>query len=206
MLSNCAEAADLRAVLTTPQVPEIRAMLGQIRPELSEDSVTFRAAVLLLTGPGVAFNVDRMAWRTQIPRAIVSACTRRLFDNGVWHPDGPVYVWHSPDDVQFWNDVSVAEGKLCRRVDRLGRIEWANPGAWQKPYDFGEAGSEALSVDYQCQHEPVVPKGLPNADLRRPSREVNPEPELAGVTSETPATWLGEAQPTELFPGASWLM
>jgi hypothetical protein len=217
MLSNCAEAADLREVLSSPHVPAIRLMLSQIRPGLSEDSVTFRSAVLLLTGPGVAFNVDRMACRTQIPRAIVSACTRRLFDNGVWHPDGPVYAWHSPDDDQFWNDVSVAEGKLCRRTDRLGRIEWASPGAWQKRYDFGSTESESLCVNYHSQVEqkgpaaaeiPVQEEVASEAEvrIRRPKAAVRPEPMMVSVVPDTPSTWLGETQPAELFPGTSWLI
>src|SRR5688500_9714399 len=116
MHTNCAEAVTaLRAVLTTPNVPEIKQMLSQVRPELSPDTVTFRAAVLLLVGPAVGFNIDRLTVRTQAPRALVAACTRRLFDNGVWQPDGSVYTWTTPDDKAFWSDVAVAEGLLCRR-------------------------------------------------------------------------------------------
>jgi hypothetical protein len=229
MQSTCAEAAtELRAVLTTPNVPEIRQMLSQIRPELAPDSLTFRAALLLLTGPAVAFNIDRLACRTQVPRSVVAACARRLFDNGVWHPDGPVYTWHAADEPKFWNDVAVAEGQLCRRLDRLGRIEWASAGAWRKAYDFGEQDKPSIHVEYFAYMDGERPaveatkspanggtvsgstpeasttEASPAAEEAR-SRPWQRIPALAGSPEAVPA-WLGAAASGDLFPGTAWLL
>ncbi|MGH7461364.1 MAG: hypothetical protein ACREMA_10090, partial [Longimicrobiales bacterium] len=180
----------------------------------------FRAALLLLIGPGVGFNIDRIACRAQMPRSVVAACTRRLFDNGVWHPDGPVYTWQAPDDRLFWSDVGVAEGRLCRRTDRLGRIEWADAGEWHKAYDFGGPKVPSLSVDYLSQTDADRGSGgEPHAeievDLEDSARPVltwvvgEPiERELAPLKTNPVEsnTWLGTAARQELFPGAAWLI
>ena len=189
-------------------------MLASVRPEMPVDSPTFRAAVLLLVGHALSFNVDRMAARTQTPRAFVAACTRRLFDNGVWQADGPVYTWTSPDDTQFWKDVSVAEGLLCRRVDRLGRIEWARAGAWRKHYEFAARESDALAVAYTCESDLPQTKAVEALEIEEPfvpepprPRNERPVPALA-ASAMMPAgnTWLG-SKPVgnELFPNAQWL-
>lgn len=220
MPTNCAEAVnELRVVLTTPNVPWIKQTLAQVRPELSPDSATFRAAVLLLVGPAVEFNIDRLTVRTQVPRALVAACTRRLFDNGVWQPDGPVYTWTTPDDEAFWSDVAVAEGLLCRRTDRLGRIEWANAGSWRKAYDFVADDDETLTVAYVAEGDitgeakrraPVTSEDRKDAEVGAlPVRKKTTPgdavtvPALAGVGSDS-NVWLG-AQPSGLFPHAQWL-
>ena len=230
MQLNCAESeTDLRAVLTVPDVPEIRRTLTQIRPDLAEDSLSFRAALLLLTGPTVSFNIDRLACRTQIPRSVVAACTRRLFDNGVWQHDGPAYAWRSADDAQFWSDVGVAEGQLCRRTDPLGRIEWANAGAWRKAYEFSVTETEPTPFSIAYSTEPERPAAapaagadtagepavsLPVAETRLVRNRARPrrKPEVAivaGVAADTArATWLGapETGKGDLFPGANWLV
>jgi hypothetical protein len=218
MHSNCAEAVnELRVVLTTPNVPEIRDTLAQVRPELSPDSSTFRAAVLLFVGPMVGFNIDRLTGRTQTPRALVAAFTRRLFDNGVWKPDGPVYTWTTADDEAFWNDVAVAEGRLCRRTDGLGRIEWASAGSWRKAYEFVAANDQTLTVAYTAENDvkagakvaPAIPveESAEEVRLRAREREAVKEavavPALAALGSDT-TVWLG-ATPVGLFPHAQWL-
>jgi hypothetical protein len=220
MQPNCAEAVDeLRVVLTAPNVPEVKQTIAQVRPDLTVDSATFRAAVLLLTGPSLRFNIDRMAVRTQAPRALVAACTRRLFDNGVWQPDGAVYAWTTADDEAFWKDVAVAEGQLCRRIDRLGRIEWASAGAWRKPYDFMAEEKDALSVAYVADKDTAPSPQSSNktkavdADevevitipmkARRPVSDV-PVPAMAAISSDS-GVWLG-GQSGNLFPGAQWLV
>jgi hypothetical protein len=225
------EEAELRSVLCLPNVPEIRQTLARIRPELAEDSLSFRAAIFLLAGPALNFNVDRLAGRTHCPRAIAAACARRLFDNGVWQADGSVYTWKSPDDEHFWNDVAVAEGKLCRRTDRFGCIEWAAPGAWRKAYDFGTA-DPALTVSYfadgesgrpvKAQPEPMAPKG----SRPQPAQETVPAsvpaslgqdwlgtPAIAAIGAtqplhlqrETSSAFLTHSGAGNLFPGAVWL-
>ncbi len=222
MHSTCAEAiAELRAVLTTPVVPEVRRTLSQIRPELCGDSLEFRAALLLLTGPAFSFNIDRLACRTQIPRNVVAACTRRLFDNGVWQPDGPVYAWRAPDDPQFWNDVGVAEGRLCRRADRLGRIEWARAGAWRKAYEIGTADDESLTVAYsshsmkETDEAGAAPSAIPLSEAKEVRLPMRPRPERARraqfiaplvavpVVAARGAP-VGQTK-KDLFPGADWL-
>jgi hypothetical protein len=223
MESNRVDAVtDLGAVLTTAHVPEIRMMLAEIRPELSQDSLTFRAAVLLLTGPAAAFNIDRLACRTQMPRSVVAACARRLFDNGVWHPDGPVYAWQAPDDPKFWSDVAVAEGQLCRRLDRLGRIEWASAGAWRKAYDFGTRNQVSLSVEYSSFVDSDTLSGLPdharlpsagkNGEDAAPGTPANEKVDRSGTrmpartaTPETGAPWIESESSEPLFPGTVWL-
>lgn len=221
------EEAELRSVLCLPNVPAIRQTIARIRPELAEDSLSFRAAVLLLVGPALKFNVDRMAGRTNCPRAIAAACARRLFDNGVWQADGSVYTWKRPDDEHFWNDVAVAEGKLCRRTDRYGCIEWAPPGAWRKAYDFG-AADPALTVSYLADGETVRPvKTQVETAQAKPAR-AQPAPQavtadLGGewpgrsdltvtasqqprqVSREMTPAFLGHAAAGNLFPGAVWL-
>lgn len=179
MQSRNGVAAELEAFLTTPDVRAIRKTLSQIRPELKQDNIRFRAAVLLLAGPGFRFNIDRMAGRTQTPRALVAACTRRLFDNGVWQPDGALYAWMSPDDPQFWDDVGVAEGRLCRRLDELGRIEWAPAGVWRKAYAFGGDRSPKLFIEYAPVHGVVRAPENEIEQAVTPTERTAPDPDAA---------------------------
>jgi hypothetical protein len=160
--------------------------------------MTFRAALLLLVGPAAKFNVDRMAWRTQIPRAMVAACARRLFDNG----------------------------QLCRRTDPLGRIEWAAPGSWRKSYEFNSEALPSLSVSYSCQTERTAPaepepivepseaetpaeeaaQSASPKDTLRKARRRKPVVAVGGSAGVGESQWLGAAAPSqELFPGAAWL-
>ncbi|MGH7467501.1 MAG: hypothetical protein ACRENP_05890 [Longimicrobiales bacterium] len=207
--------------MTTPNVPDIRRTLASVRPELLQDSLTFRAALLLMVGPAASFNVDRMAGRSQIPRSVVAACARRLFDNGVWKPDGPLYAWRSPDDDQFWFDVSVAEGQLCRRTDPLGRIEWAAPGSWRKPYEFDAEDPSTLSVSYRGEREstatPEAKREAREAEVDEIEVPAQPQAETVrrvrprrapvplGGSPPSPPHWLGVAPREELFPGTPWL-
>jgi len=223
MQSRNGIVAELEAFLTTPDVQAIRRTVAQIRPELNRESLRFRSAVLLLAGPGLRFNIDRMAGRTQTPRAVVAACTRRLFDNGVWHPDGALYSWVSPDDPQFWNDVGVAEGRLCRRLDTLGRIEWAPAGVWRKAYAFVAERSSTLSIEYASievgsEVDDDVAEVTPSTVAERPvtgSKQAEPagqldifnrhlfkrRPSLVPAGSDQDR----KTQSTELFPDAHWL-
>ena len=228
--TNVGGEAELRSVLCLPNVLEIRRVIAEIRPNLPADSLSFRAAVLLLAGPALNFNVDRLAGRTQCARPVVAACARRLFDNGVWRADGPVYSWRSPDDEAFWNDVAVAEGKLCRRTDRFGCIEWAAAGAWRKAYDF-VASESSLTVSYFAEGErprPVKSQPEAAAPATRRTDWVPQVSELSlnnnknewigqlgteamaaapsiNLSVESAAVLVGSASGSDLFPGAVWL-
>jgi hypothetical protein len=232
--TNVGGDAELRSVLCLPNVLEMRRIIAEIRPDVPENSFTFCAAVLLLAGPSVNFNVDRLARRTQFPRATVAACARRLFDNGAWRADGPVYAWRSPDDEAFWNDVAVAEGKMCRRTDDFGCIEWAAPGAWRKAYDFVASESSTLNVSYFAAGEPTrpvksqpavpaaVPAPMPGPRERaQPANDLNLKTEWLGEpdahstsarsiqppfeTGIAMVALMGSAVGDDLFPGAVWL-
>lgn len=225
MFNHCVEAGDIARVLEIPDMVAIRATLCSIRPELAERPETLRAATLLLAGPSLGFNIDRMTGRSGAPRAFVAACTRRLFDNGVWEHGGAVYTWSTPDDDAFWRDAAVAEGQLCRRRDGLGRIEWAEPGAWKKHYDFSAEAVESLAIRYvsdadkrgvkvdedKVERMPSRPKSLFQTAQPRPlgrARTIikslapleNQERELVLTTT---ATEIPRA--LELFPDANWL-
>jgi hypothetical protein len=68
----------------------------------------------------------------------VARVVRRLIDNGVWQSGGTFVDWSIEDEASgtFWNDVAVAEGKMCRRVGPGGQIEWAPAGFWNKSFQF----------------------------------------------------------------------
>lgn len=176
MTSSVIGAVAERASLATVNVEAIRRQIAEVRPDLSESTLTCRAAVVLLLGPQLRFNIDRMTARTRYPRAQVAACARRLFDHGVWRPEGPDYRWSSVADAEFWLDVAVAEGQRIRRVGELGDVEWAEPGSWTKAYDFVTRDT-SLTVAYV---------GAPAAPARTEADEeeeqaVAPEPvELDG--------------------------
>lgn len=225
MIDDCAVAVDLAILLETPDVLAIRQTIAAVRPELTYESDSFRAALLLLVGPGFGFNVDRMAGRTACPRLFVAVCTRRLFDNGVWEHSGAAYAWTSPDDERFWNDVDVATGKLCRRRSPAGRIEWAAPGEWKKKYDYTGDSDAALAVTYICDHEfaptentlPAIERPAP--DRSKPARarvkvtraagQIGLRPQLAAAEPAPSETHFVTNHPLEsgvqLFPHAQWL-
>ena len=227
MFDSCGEAAEFAALLQVPDIIAIRATLCSIRPELAVRSETLGAATLLLVGPGLNFNIDRMAGRTGAPRPFVAACTRRLFDNGVWEPGSAVYTWSSPDDDAFWRDAAVAEGQLCRRRDSLGQIEWAEPGEWKKHYDFDTKGADSIAVRYVCNTDHPAPDGPVEEDrieklptrrksvfgratvrsLGRARAKIDELTTLENTDSELVLTNTANERPqaVELFPDAKWL-
>lgn len=179
--------AEQRASLAGASAEEIRRQIAGLRPDLNEATLTFRAAVLLLLGPQLRFNIDRLSSRTRYPRGQVAACTRRLFDHGVWRPEGPDYHWSSPADPRFWSDVAVAEGQLCRRIDRMGQVEWAEPGTWTKAYDFVTRDA-ALTTSYletpptRASEEDDEPDLLRTAVVAVPEAVEEPRFEYAATT------------------------
>lgn len=133
------------SVTPRPSIASLEAHARQYDARIDARSDTFRAAVLLLAAIEYGLNVDALSRRTGYPRALVAKCARRLIDNGVWASGGLVTEW-SPAEVAsgaFRNDVAVAEGKLCRRVNANGEIEWAPPGFWNKSYEFIDAAAKS---------------------------------------------------------------
>lgn len=206
---------------TAQQRLSIRALEARVRrynSDIRTDSPTFRAAVLLLAAVEYGQNIDLLARRTGYDRAFVAKCGRRLIDNGVWVGGSTVSEWSPEDEASgaFWNDVAVAEGKLCRRVGPDGHIEWAPAGYWNKSYDFvGASRENELSTVYR---DPAGPHGVAE---EASEVEAGPEPEAqAPVASEGEAVQDSEPAggpppageegkrppgPTELFPDAVWL-
>lgn len=136
-------------------------LISQNRPDLDPESMTYRAAVVLLIAPVIGCGVHKLAKVTGYPSEFVARCARRLVDNGVW-PDGQpycsgytVYNW---DD--FWRDVGVAEGKLCRRCDETGELQWAAPGEWWKEYDFAVGTRNVSEGVIRYQPATIVPTSL----------------------------------------------
>ena len=216
-----------RASLATAGLEAMRRQIAAARPDLSESTLTYRAAVLLLLGPQLRFNIDRLSSRTRYPRPQVAACVRRLFDHGVWGPTGPDYTWLTCEAPEFWQDVAVAEGRLCRRRNAAGVVEWAEPGTWTKAYDFVtrdtsltiayvDAPSAAASTDEEDDREPVrepepVLRSAAEADLTPAlaAAAVLEQPFAGAAAGETAgrAGWVKVEglRRSDLFPDAQWL-
>lgn len=223
---------DTRCPPPSLPVEALRQQVQSLDPDLHTDSPTFSAAVLLLAAAEIGQNVDRLARYTGLRRDFVARCARRLCDNGVWRNGNIIHAWTGGGDdaTAFWKDVQVAEGKLCRRRDDQGQIEWAPAGYWTKSYDYIVRQSESEGCLYLS---PVIeasyadaPVSLPSAfDEHRPGKQKRrlsdptgssrrPSPEHAvhratGLAAESvPNRPQHQALPpgTELFPDAVWLM
>jgi hypothetical protein len=136
-------------------VTSLRNKIKALDPTLEQSSPTFRCAVLLLAAQHLTQNIDRLARITAYPREFVAKCARRLCDNGVWRQGATVCTWNEatladgPDHMAFWADVAVAEGKMSRRVNGNGGIEWAQAGCWIKSYeDDGGRRDPSASTQY----------------------------------------------------------
>jgi hypothetical protein len=132
-------------------VTDFEARIRRYNSDLEHDCVAFRAAVILLAGLEFGHNIDRIARRTGYDRPFVARVARRLTDNGVWKGGVTVADWSSSDEASgtFWNDVAVAEGKMCRRIAADGQIEWAPAGFWNKDFHYvaSDTGKD-LSTQY----------------------------------------------------------
>ncbi|MEW5930013.1 MAG: hypothetical protein AB1941_21370 [Gemmatimonadota bacterium] len=147
-----------RARLATG-APHLAKALGD--PDRSPMALTFRAALLLLAAREIGQNVDRLAARTGTTRSFVGRCARRLLDHGVWADGETVCEWgdEGPAHPSFWNDVAVAEGKMCRRVDESGAFEWAPVGDWIKYYEYRDPSQPSGA------HYVPHPRGVPAAPV-----------------------------------------
>lgn len=167
------------------------------RPDLSTDAPAFRAAVVLLAGPELRFNIDRIATRCALPRPWVAACVRRLVDNGVWVVGRAEYPWRGPDDPRFWNDAAVAEGRLLRRARDGGGVEWAPPGAWEKAYDFVGPQSDPGGALLYFDATPECIGPGPSAPVVEPPEIAAAErPRPVSAAASTPARVTAMPEPT----------
>lgn len=138
-------------------VEAIQAQVRSHAPELDPASPTFRAAVLLLAAARVGQNIDRLARLTGLPRGFVAQCARRLVDNGVWRNDQTICSWIGQGAAHpaFWSDVGVAEGRVCRRINAQGEMEWAAAGVWTKSYEYVRS-HEGLTVLYLAPEDESI--------------------------------------------------
>ena len=146
MFSEHAEPTEPRPQPTASKRQVVAAIADRIRrynSDIDPVSDTFRAAVLLLAAAEFGQNIDLLSRCTGFDRSFVARCARRLTDNGVWVGGATVADWSSADEASgtFWNDVAVAEGKMCRRTV-AGNVEWAPAGFWNKSFHFTDPGSE----------------------------------------------------------------
>jgi hypothetical protein len=127
-----------------PGIRDFEAKIRHYNSDLKPTDPAFRAAVILLAGLEYGHNIDMLARKTGYDRAFVSRTARRLIDNGVWKAGVTIADWSSSDEASgtFWNDVAVAEGKMCRRINTDGRVEWAPAGFWNKNFQFVDPGAD----------------------------------------------------------------
>lgn len=165
-------------------VSRVRSVLKRIealRPDLDPETETFKAAVVLVTGGIVGQGIHKLAAATGYATEFVARCARRLVDNGVW-PDGMAFtdLHEGVGSDAFWADVAVAEGKLCRRRNEDGSIQWAPPGQWWKEFDFVSKAVTGGPVRYQ------LATIAPSSALKDELTEVEEEPELPRITRIRP--------------------
>lgn len=185
-----------RARLATAAPHPVKA-LGD--PDRSPMALTFRAALLLLAAREVGQNVDRLAARTGTTRSFVARCARRLLDHGVWADGETVCEWgdEGPAHPSFWNDVAVAEGKMCRRVDETGAFEWAPVGDWIKFYEYRDPSRPSGA------HYVPHPRSAPTAPLEWAA--VEDDDVAAAVTAQkaVPVIAIRPAAPLAPVPPAA---
>src|SRR5690606_2678662 len=85
---------------------EARVTIATARPDLNPDTATYQAALVLLVGGSVRFNVDRIARIAGLDRTFVARAVRRFVDNGVWLNGETVREWDERElGPAFWRDV-----------------------------------------------------------------------------------------------------
>lgn len=108
----------------------VRAELALRYPALDPGSLQGEMAMLLMAAMATGRNVDRLANLTRIKRETVAKFCRRLFDAGI--DLAAMDAGHR----DFWNVVGLAEGRLARRADGDGGLEWRPVGAvWREGLD-----------------------------------------------------------------------
>ena len=180
---------------------DVAASVQRMNAPAQAGSTTFNAALLLQAASHLGQNVDRLARFTGISREVVARSARRLVDNGVWSGGKTVSSWIDDPEAldDFWADVAVAEGKLCRRVGEDGALEWAPQGYWRKHYEY--VGPRGASPDAVCYHEHVDP-------IDQDYPYTIGEEDVAPAAAEAPAEhdgWLVPPPPLEPSPEPVWL-
>lgn len=181
-------------VTPRPSIASLEARVRRYNSDIDAGSARFRAAVLLLAAAEFGRNIDALSRRTGYPRGFVAQCARRWIDNGVWTPQGLVTEWSPADEASgaFWNDVAVAEGKLCRRVNADGEIEWAPPGFWNKSYEFIDAAAKSqLGTVYR---DPTTIGEAP------PDKDADDDDGGESVRVDPPSSTAPETDPTDAPP------
>ena len=147
-------------------IDQIRARIRRYNADVDPSGSTFKAGVLLLAGLEYGHNIDMLANRTGYDRCFVARCARRLIDNGVWKQGRTIADWSQADEASgtFWNDVAVAEGRMCRRLDEGGRFEWAPAGYWNKSFLFVDpAAKDRVAATYLDATQPTAQPASPIA-------------------------------------------
>jgi hypothetical protein len=186
-----------------PGVREFEARIRHYNSDLQSSDPAFRAAVILLAGLEFGHNIDQLARRTGYDRAFVARTARRLIDNGVWKSGVTVADWSSSDEASgtFWNDVAVAEGKMCRRIGSDGRIEWAPAGFWNKNFQFVDPGADKrLATLYLDAAPEDAPKDAAAADAIAEPRPIREPAVSAENTADTVIIGPAQAQPEPRTP------
>lgn len=180
--------------------------------ELAPDAPTFQAAVLLLAALRVGQNTAKLSRFTRYSQSFVAKCARRLCDNGVWNNGETVRSWSGGwvSEPAFWNDVSVAEGRMCRRIDKHGNPEWAPAGRWVKFYDYSPRCESAEQANrYVVSASPNSLQGAPPLyPLQDAAVNVaNSERADSGGIYTPSSTRSDRLNPAslKLFPNAEWL-
>jgi len=159
-----------------PSLDQIKARIRRYNADVDPSGSAFKAGVLLLAGLEYGHNIDMLARRTGYERCFVARCARRLIDNGVWKQGQTIVDWSQADEASgtFWNDVAVAEGRMCRRLGEYGRFEWAPAGYWNKSFLFVDpAAKDHVAATYLDPTEPAAP---PPVTSRDPA-PIEPKPE-----------------------------
>jgi hypothetical protein len=92
-----------------------RSIVKKLDPKLEEDSGAFMAAMVLIASTQVGPNVEKIAKRTGLKRAVVREYGKRIRGNGIWQGGKIACDWFDKDGgIAFWCDVAVAEGLMNR--------------------------------------------------------------------------------------------
>jgi hypothetical protein len=166
--------------------------MALLDPALDPRSPRGRMAMLVMSAAAVGRNIDRLARITQIERETVAKFCRRLFDADI----DPAEIGTAHRD--FWNVVGLAEGRLARRVDDMGRTEWVPVGR----------AMPAVEPDWPADAAPPVRRhGAAARENAAPENEETWAPlrGRAGAAANLGVPGLAAAPAVELFPGAEWL-
>jgi hypothetical protein len=190
------ESGPQSAVSKRQVVATIADRIRRYNSDIDSRSDTFRAAVLLLAAAEFGQNIDLLSRCTGFDRSFVARCARRLTDNGVWVSGATVADWSSADEASgtFWNDVAVAEGKMCRRT-LAGNVEWAPAGFWNKNFHFTDSDSEK-----RLGNKYLDPMPEPAAPTQHASEMIGElravEPAADPGTTNDPGGAVNESDPT----------